>query len=70
MQDLFIVNVLQAQRQLHKPVQDLSLREKLATLLSFLDSTLEVRSLAVIHDHAHVLLFDEAIVIAYHICMI
>ena len=70
MQHFIVVNMLQTQRQLHKPVKDLGLWEEFAALFCFLDPSLKVGSFAVVHDHTHVFLLNEAIVVANDIRMI
>lgn len=65
-----LVNMLQTQGQLDEPVQDLGLRETLIALLGLLYSSMEIATLTIVHYYTHVLLLDEAVVVAHHICMI
>lgn len=70
MQNFVIVNVLKTEGELDEPVEDVRLGEALVALLGFLNSFLEISSLAVVHDYADVFILNVAVMVSYHICMV
>ena len=69
MQHLVVVDMLQAEGQLHEPVQNLRLREALIAVFGLFDPTLKVAPLAVVHHDADVVFLHEAVMVANHIRM-
>lgn len=64
-----VMNMLKPKHELNEPVEDLCLRETPVDLLCFLNSTLEIASLAVVHHDAYVIFFDKAIMVSNDISM-
>ena len=62
--------MLEAQGQLYKPVQDLSLLETLIALFCFLDTELKVSPLTIVHNYAYVFLLNEAVMVPDNVRMI
>jgi len=70
MQDLFAVDVLQAEAELDEPVEDLRLLHQLVLCFCFFYFFLQISVFGIVHDNTDVIIFDKTIVIADHIVMV
>ena len=70
MKHSILMNMLQAESQLDKPIQNLSLWKAFPTLLGLLDSSLEISSLTIVHHYAHIVFLYKTIVVSNDIRVI
>ena len=69
MQDLLVVDVLEAQCQLDEPLQHLSLPQRTPLCTPHLQIFLQVAPLSILHHDAHRFFLHEGLQVSHHIAV-